>query len=464
MFFALLAKDLRRAWRNPIPWLLNLALPLCITGIIGLVFGGQGDKGLGRVRFAVVDEDNSALTGMLRGALNQGEGGKYLEPVFLDRAAAEKQIRDSGLSAALIIPTNFTRDYLSGQPGVKLELIKNPAQSIHPTVLEELAEALVTALNAVSRNFQSEFPAWRAAFQDGFDSHRISGLVEHTGLKLEAAKQYLNPPLVVYETVERDETKPEGVETNGLLTSAATNGVVTNSLLMSAPTDARSPAAGSPRAQKEKKAEPAKQSQTSGIFAFLLLGLSAMFLFFLAGNAVIDLLREVRFRTFERYQTLRQGLLPFVLIKLVFAVVLLLFSCAVMLGGGGLIFRIHWQQPWSLIALLVGYACFATTLMAVFVGLMPDERRANALTSGVGMLMAIAGGCMFPRHQLPKFLGEHITPMLPTAWFVEAARDLQFGGTVAVTAVLLKFGAVALVLLGICVLVLRRRFQKGLRV
>jgi hypothetical protein len=80
------------------------------------------------------------------------------------------------------------------------------------------------------------------------------------------------------------------------------------------------------------------------------------------------------------------------------------------------------------------------------------------------MLLAIAGGCMFPRHQLPRFLGEHITPMLPTAWFVEAARDLQSGGRVALTAVLLKFAAVALVLLGICVLVLRRRFQKQLRV
>jgi ABC-type polysaccharide/polyol phosphate export permease len=102
--------------------------------------------------------------------------------------------------------------------------------------------------------------------------------------------------------------------------------------------------------------------------------------------------------------------------------------------------------------------------MAVFVGLMPDERRANALTNVVGMLMAIAGGCMFPSRQLPRFLTEHITPMLPTAWFVDAARDLQFGGTVALTVVLIKFGAVALVLLPASVFILRRRFRKGLRV
>jgi len=92
MLRVLLAKDLRRAWRNPLPWLINLAIPLCITGLIGLSFGGKSDSGaLGRIRFAVVDEDKTVLSDFLRGAANQGEGAKYLEPVFLDREAAMRQ-------------------------------------------------------------------------------------------------------------------------------------------------------------------------------------------------------------------------------------------------------------------------------------------------------------------------------------------------------------------------------------
>ena len=39
----LLAKDLRRAWRNPLPWLINLIVPLAMTALIGLVFGGGAD-------------------------------------------------------------------------------------------------------------------------------------------------------------------------------------------------------------------------------------------------------------------------------------------------------------------------------------------------------------------------------------------------------------------------------------
>ena len=59
MLRALLAKDLRRARRNPLPWLLNLALPILITAVIGMVFGsGSGnDNSLGRIKFAVVAAD-----------------------------------------------------------------------------------------------------------------------------------------------------------------------------------------------------------------------------------------------------------------------------------------------------------------------------------------------------------------------------------------------------------------------
>jgi ABC-2 type transport system permease protein len=133
----LLLKDLRRAWRNPVSWLVFLAIPLVITALIGLVFGPKSnDTSLGRIKFALVDEDNSALTRFLRGAINQGKGGEHLDPVFLGRAEALQQIQDDKLSAMVVIPAGFTRDYLRTTNVVSLELVKNPAQSIYPAVLE----------------------------------------------------------------------------------------------------------------------------------------------------------------------------------------------------------------------------------------------------------------------------------------------------------------------------------------
>jgi ABC-2 type transport system permease protein len=420
MLRALLAKDLRRAWRNPLPWLINLLVPLVMTALIGLVFGGHSDSGaLGRIRFAVVDEDQSLLSDFLRGSSNQREGGKYLEPVFLDRESAMRQILDNQISAVVIIPTNFMRNYFLGREAVSLELIKNPAQSIHPAVLEELLGAVVTAMNAVARNFKSEFPEWQAVFEGKTDYHKLSALIERAGDKLKTVKDYVNPPLVSY-------SKEDGAD----------------------------------------KAAAGKSSKepTYAVFAYLLIGMTAMFLVFLAGNAMTDLHREIRLRTMERYNTLHQQLLPFVASKVVFVVVILLICSAVMLGGGGLMFRIQWHQPVAMAALMLGYACFIAGLVALLVALVPDEHRATALITIVGMTFALGGGCMFPANQLPAFLRNHITPLLPSAWFVEAARNIEFGATnVAWGLVALKMIGLGALLIGLAAFLFRRRFSKGIQ-
>jgi len=433
MLRVLLAKDLRRAWRNPLPWLINLIVPLAMTALIGLVFGGKSDSGgLGRIRFAVVDEDKSVLSDFLRGAANQREGGKFLEPVFLERADALRQINDNKLSAVLIIPPGFMRNYLTAREAVSLELIKNPAESIHPAVLEELLGAVVTGLNAIARNFNSEFPEWQAVFEGQEDYHQVSVLIERAGDKLKIARKFINPPLVSYE-------KP-GAETNG-------------NALESGQAEAKSAQSGS-----------STSGFTDNVFAYLLIGLSAMFLLFLGQNAMSDLHRELRQRTFERYQTLRDSLMPFIAGKAVFAVVMLLLCSAVMLGGGGLIFRIQWQQPLALTALTFGYACFTAAFFAVLVALVPDERQAGVLNNIAGMALGLIGGCAFPAQQLPTFLREHITPFMPSYWYADTMRSLQYGSTgIDWGLVAVKLAGLSVALVALAAFFFRRRFKAGLR-
>lgn len=415
MLRTLIAKDLRRAWRNPLPWLIHLAMPLLITALIGLAFGRSGESGgLGRIKFALVDEDDSPLTQFLRGGLNQGEGAKYLDPVVLDRAAALAQINANQLSAAVIIPLHFTRDYLTGRAPVTLELVKNPAQSIHPAVLEELLGALVTGLNAVSRNFQSEFPDWQAVFKGESDYRRVADLIVRAGDKFKALRQYLDPPLVMYT--------------------------------------------------KEVRTNESKPGPGFNLFGYLLVGLATMFFLFLATNGMADLQRELAQGTFERYHTLRHRLWPFLAAKALFVVIAVLLGAAIMLGGGGAIFRIHWQHPWVMAALVLAYAGFSAGMVALFAALVPDERRSNALANIVAMGIGLAGGCAFAPEQLPTFLREHISPLLPSFWMTETLRNLEFGnGTATWGWVIFKLVAVAAVLLGLAAALFRRRLAQGLR-
>lgn len=427
MLPVLLAKDLRRAWRNPVPWLINLALPLCITALIGMAFGGKSDRdALGKIHFAIVDEDDSVLTGMLRGMVNQKDGGKYLDPEFLARDAALRLVNDGKISAVVIIPTNFTRHYFSGATNGAIEIIKNPAESIHPAVLEEGLGVVATALSAISRNFQSEFPELRSVLDGEGDYHRVAALIERAGDKFKAARRYLNPPLVSY-TKERPTAK----------------------------------IAVNPEAAADQNNSP-KQESRFNLFAYLLAGLAAMFLIFIASNAMNDLHREVRLRTFARYHTFHERLLPFVTGKVVFAVVLLLICTTVMLGAGGLIFRIHWHQPLALAGLAVGYAVFAAGFMAALAAAFEDERSANVLNNIAGMALGLAGGCAFPPENLPAFLRDHVTPLLPSYWFCDTVRNLEFGpGNVPWLSTALRLALVGAVGIALAVFLFRRRFRAG---
>lgn len=420
----LLWKDLRRARRNPVPYLIHLCLPLVITGLLGLMFSGRGSGSspLGEIRVAVVDEDDSALTRLLRGALSQDGGAERLESRFLPREEALREVTNGTVAAAVVLPRGFTRDFLAGREGITVELIKNPAQQIHPAVVEEGLGVLVTALNAAAQNFGPDLAAWRDLLtKDPSPSPAaLAGQVEKTAARIEAARRRLDPIPVGFER----ETRP----------SASTG--------------------------------PPRQPGGTNLFAYLLPGLAAMFLVFLADVAMRDLHREVRERTFERFCTLPQPAWIFVLGKVLFALVMVSLGAAVLLGGGGWVFRFAWRQPMAVLALALSFSLFATGLMAALAGIVGGGRRGEVLNTLVAMGLGLAGGGAFPAESLPPFLREHVTAHLPTAWYIDATRASQDLGSVSAAwpGVAAQLAALGLLLTLSAAWLLRRRLESGHRV
>jgi ABC-type uncharacterized transport system permease subunit len=437
----LLWKDLRRAWRNPVGWVIFLVIPVAITALVGLAFGPKSNSGgLGRIRFALVDEDDSMLTRFLKGGLTQGESSQYLEPLVLDKGEALRQVREDKISALLIIPKGFTRNYLVTTNVVTLELIKNPAQSIHPAVLEELVEVFATALDAIKRNFGDELPQWQTVFDDSGDYHRVAELIVRAGDRIEAARKVLSPLRVTY-------TKDAPAE----------SGATQNTERMASPSEAS--------VQRSTKATTkAPGVPDFNIFGYLLPGLVSMFLLFLGDNAARDVQREVQERTLQRYRTLHHQLYVFVVSKGVFCFVLLLLSSVVMLGGGGLLFRIHWRDPLAVAALTASYCLFACGLMLLLPALLGEHRAAQAMGNVTAMMIGLAGGSTFPAEQLPAFLRNFITPVLPNYWYSQAVRAVAFNteppSWIGIAA---KTALVGLVLMAVAALALRRGLAKGSR-
>jgi len=417
MLWVLLWKDLRRARRNPWPYVINLALPICITALIGLAFGPSSKGGPEPIRMAIVDEDDSAMGRFLRGAADSGDFKKRMEARFLGREEALKEINNNKTSAVLIIPKGFTQNYLTGKGPLALELIKNPAQSFYPAIVEELLEVMVAGLNAVSRNLQADLPEWKEvlAKEGRPDTQRIADLVVRVGKRFEKAEHYLFPPLVRY-TKSTQQQKTGG------------------------------------------------DSPAMNIFAFVLPGLAAMFLLMLADQAIRDQQREVSTGTLDRYRTLRDKLLPFVMSKAVFAVVLVAIGSLILFGGGVWIFGIHWEKPIQMSALVVAYGVFAAGLMAFIGSLTRSERRGDSVNSMLIMCLSFLGGSFFPARQLPAVFREHVVPLMPNNWFIEAVRELQGGGaSMPWDWAVLKLVLVGLAFMIAAAWIFQRALTKGVR-
>lgn len=415
----LLAKDLRRTRRNPVSWLITLVLPFMITGLVGLAFAPRGGQATVRISVALVDQDDSPLTRFLRGALNQDNARQHLDVHFLDRAEAERRVTENLVAAAVIIPEGFSDAYMSNRAAPPLQVIKNPAQGMPPAIVEEGVQIVATLLNAAARVLGEDLADVRALFAEDKDFLTVladaSLVLVNTREKLLAARDYLTPPLIQYDTETRN---------------------------------------GSTVARNEM----------GNTFRYILVGMMGMFLLMMADSALRDLYREGRFHTLERFRTARVDLLGFVIAKATFAFATQWAGVVAFLGGGTLLFGIEWQRPFALLALVLAYTLFGAGFMGLVAALAGTERRANALTSIVIMVLAAAGGCMFPPNNFPAFLREGLMPLLPTAWFAATARALQEPmadpNWVLAALKLAAAGGVSLVL---ATRIFQRRLESGVR-
>lgn len=421
MIFLLIRKDFRRTLRNPWPWFLNLALPIAVTALIGLAFGekaGRGGGSIARLKFALVDEDKSLLSRALRSALTQEQASEHLEAIFVERAEALRVLRANEISAMVVIPTNFTARYLAGDSGLRLEVVKNPAQSFMPAIVEELSAVGVTGLNAISRNLNAEFPKLRAVLTNGFDFEKVGDAIKPMGDRLKSAKAYLDPPLVTYE-----------------------------------------------KAVTESKAKTDGKNVAFSIFGFILPGMASAFLLFIADQQMRDILRETRAKTLDRQRTVGGGAGQFIAAKIIFAAMSVMLAALILFGAGSLIFGIDWGHPGLLALACAGYSLFGAGLLAAITALAPSERRSDSLNSMLLFSIAFLGGSYLPAENFPPFLRDRVTTWMPNYWLIETARTLQNANADYLPPMLAiaKLTTVGVVLGVAAAFILERKLTKGAR-
>jgi ABC-2 type transport system permease protein len=172
--------------RDRVAQALTFLLPIIFFSIFASVFGEQGEPRTSRIRVAVVDEDQSEFSRRILAGLQEEDGLRVRTTAqddgggaALDRAAAERLVRNGGVPVAVVIPKGIgaafaDRGFAPGGPTV--HLLADPSDPIAPQMVTGLLQKVtMTAapdlmmrggLNQFERHAGALTPQQRAAVDE----------------------------------------------------------------------------------------------------------------------------------------------------------------------------------------------------------------------------------------------------------------------------------------------------------
>lgn len=408
----ILRRDLMRYWRNPLRTAMLFAIPLVMSAIFALVFGGGGSDQIS-IKVLLFDEDDSLLARLLEGAGGSAEMDQNLEIVPVGQEGY--QMMERGEASALIhLPKGFTADYLAGNQ-VTIGVVKNPSQRFLPMVVDEGTRIGAVGLSEASRIFRSELAQMSVFSQkDAFpEDLAVASLSSGINNKLSGLEQFLFPPVVTLESVT---LKPEG---------------------------------------------PEEDTRELSILAYVLPGFSIMGILFLAQSATRDilvdresgLLRHLLTAPVTAGDYLRGKCLS------VFAVTALGFSALILIGIAA---GVQWGPAMAVAGLVATSALACGGLLLFIMSIVGSERQGDTLTTIVIIVSSMIGGAFIPISQMPDFI-KPVSAATVVYWAAEGFTKLivEGGGFVDIIPNLAVLAGAGVAFMAIGALVLRRKIERG---
>ena len=405
----ILGNDVRRHLKAPWVIVIFIAIPLLMTGLIGVIFAPRSDSGqLPPIRVLLVDQDKGLASKLILGSFDVDQMKKMFQVTVTDDADGARRMKRGQASAMVVIPKGFTLDLLDAKP-VTLRVVKNPSEQFLPDVVEEFMTTMAVMLSGVVQAFSEEVKGLRAMFDGPVDRIPWDKLGPEFGKaqkKVAAAAKYLDPLLI---GLKAEETKVPG-------------------------------------------AKP--QTSMTDIFSIILPGMAVMFLLFIVQTLMRDLLSEREDGKLRRMMTTPMRPLELIGARIAAGWIMGLAILLVMVAFGTLVFHVTWG-PFGYFLLLAVVASFWTAaFFALFHALVRNRNQAGALSAPIILAFSLFGGSMMNPEVMPKAF-RVVGIVTPNRWFIDGAALIREGRfPLASLIVLLASG---LILLALAVPALRRR-------
>jgi len=366
-----------------------IILPLGLTTIMGLAFGGLGGGSEPVViDLPVVDQDGGEMAAAVLDILAQTQGTYLHLETEYDEETARQLVADGKRAGALIIPAGFTADVTSGNP-TALDLLIAPGGQTAP-----LLEGMVRGVTSGFSNVQTMVEVAISEVQHATGSYDLD-----------------------YEGI------------------AARVAVTAQERLENPPVSTRVTTVGSTEAEE------------FNIFDQVVPGYAVMFAMFSVLGGAGAILEEKERGTFKRL--LIAPLPKYALLggKLLTQFLIGLAQIALMFIFGTLIFHVSLGDSILGLGLVTLATCWATTSLGLLlVAVIKSRKQIHPITTLIILGTSAIGGSWFPLFLMPGWVQQAARVTL-VAWAMEGYNRLMFfgGGLSDVwpnIGVLLLYGAV----------------------
>ena len=143
---ALIRKDFTRRWRSPVATVVLLMFPFMMSGLIGMISSGSSG-GIPELTVFVLDRDDGFIGGLLTQGPAPPEDQIALNLVKVGEEGFARMEKGEA-SAMIVLEEGFTDRAFAGEP-VEFRLIRNPAESIKPEIVEQGLIVLSTYIDVV---------------------------------------------------------------------------------------------------------------------------------------------------------------------------------------------------------------------------------------------------------------------------------------------------------------------------
>ena len=413
-------KDFKRSFRSLFAIGMLFVVPLLITGLIQVAFGGSLNDGeaadMADFNVLVVNLDQPAAGGLALGETLVDMLHDDRMPDWLvvesaaDELAGRQAVDRQQAGAAVIIPADFTARLMQPNGKTSVRIVHNPTLSIGPLVLKQLIDQFAGGVTG------SQIAI--ATLEEITADHGVT-------LSSESRQAYLQAYQEWYTSFQQE------------LNHGGANAIAF-----------RLPGDG----------PQVDVNPIQGIMGQIVAGMIVFFVFFGGASAAQSILQESEEGTLARLFTTPTSRAAILNGKFVYVLSLVTVQTLVLLLLSSLLFGIDWGQPMAVALVVAGLAVSAAGFGIFVISLLNSSRQAGPVIGGLFTVTGMMGGLISAAVPMPEGFSV-IQKLVPQGWVFTGWNQVLSGSSaLSVLPVVLVMLALGAIFFGLGLIKFQRRF------